>query len=431
MKIEDRIKRFKEDIRNNTDKPNEFNSMAFLFSAFYFLYIGMYKYFLVFFALPFILIFLLSQFFDTGVEIFVGILVTHITAAFIANQKIREYKEKYIKKFEHANSDRPVEYYAISIVRLITCTILSGGLYSIYWGYRNWSIYQRTTNDNVKPRLMALLFNFTAISLFNKIRHTTKNKKSFLPQGIACLIIFILEIIIAQALIRNAVSGGLYAFCAVLLLVLMIAYPFCLIPVQQSINKYSADVLKKQPNTYFSILELGILFIGFLMNLTVWFGNYLIQNNTFNAEQAKKVSDAISFIYRHTEGYSTVCQREGYVLENYPNVFQNIYKQEIAQLNLELKKRGYTFERAKSELISSQTADIIASIYNELEQLRKIWIIYDISEDNDIPVRNLEWIENYDGQMSLKEACEIFDEKGIEILQNSENRNYLKSKALR
>lgn len=430
MKIENRVKQFKADLKSDSNRPNEFNAIAFLFSALYFLYIGMYKYFLVFAALPFILIFILTHFFNTGAEIFVGIFLAHITAAFVANQRVREYKEKYVKLFEHTDTSRPVEYFSMSLIRLVTCTFLSGGLYSIYWGYRNWNIYQKTTRDNINPNLMAFLFNFTSIFLFSKIRQTTKEEKSFLPQGIACMVIFLFEILIVQGFVRNAISGWLYTLCAIVLLTLMLAYPFCLVPVQKSINKYTVEVLNKRPNKYYSPWELFFLLAGIVMNLAIWFGNYFLKNNTFTEAQAKKVSDAISFIYRNTEGYSSVCKKEGYIMKTYPKIFKNLYAREIASLSHELEKRGYTLEEAQEELITTQTEDIKNSIRNELEQLRKIWIMYDISEDNGIPVRNLDWIDDYDEQMSLKEACAIFDEKGISMLQNSGDRDFLKSKAL-
>lgn len=428
MNISDRVKAFKADLQNE-DKSKKFNILAFVFSSFYFLYLGMPWHFILFAILPFIIMLPFTILSALGIGFVVGFIISHIIAGFIAEDSYRKYKENYVKLYEHVNTNLEVEYFAISLPRLIISTIITGGFYTIYWGFKNWNNYQKTTHDDVSPYLRGWFFNWTAISLFAKIRATTKDKKSYTPYGLACLLIFIADMAVSYFISKNLVSGEIGIL---ILFTLMLIYPFSIVPVQIAINKYTTEKQKKSLDRHFYPWEIVFLILGVMINFYNWFGNPFVENKTyFTDEEANKIGTSVGFIYRHTEGYPAVCKHEGYTMTEYPNQFNNLFSQEISSLVSALTAKGYTFEKAKQELVSAQLDTIMKeSIYDELEQLRKIWILNAISEEYNIPVENMEWQEDFDSVLTLRDACEIFDANGIDFLKNGENRYFLKANAL-
>lgn len=369
---------------------------------------------------------------DEGAAFGAAILISHIIAGFFANSIYRKHMEKYIKLYENVDTYKEVEYFAISLPRLVISSLLSGGLYTVYWGYKNWHNYQKTTSDDVNPYLCGWFFNWTAISLFAKIRYSVKSAKSFTIYGVACLLIFLAQIAISQALSKDLIGSDLILDMILLYLILEIIYPFCIVPVQSSVNKYTTEVLKKPLDKKFYPWEIVFLLLGFILNYGFWFGNPFTANEPdFTEEQAEKIGNSVGFIYRHTKGYAMVCEQEGYPLKEYPYRFNSVFSQEINALSTELAKKGYTLEQVENYLINEQLkTNMKQSIYDELNELRKIWIRTFISLQNNTPVEKVEWNEEFDSMMTLKDTCELFDQHGINIVLQGENKDLLKENAL-
>lgn len=430
MKTKDKVKFYKEELQNN--KERRFNIWAFLFSSFYFWYKGMFFHFLVFAVLPTFLALPLNLIIEEmGYAFWAGFLISHMIAGFIADRSYTKYRQNFIKSYEDVDTQKEVEYFAISLPRLIICTLLSGGVYAIYWGFKNWNNYQKTTHDAVNPYLRAWFFDWTAISLFDKINYSTKTFKFHTFFGAACLLIFLIDRILTHLLMKDAIPSE-WAFASVItLLVLMLIYPLCLVPAQISINKHTTQVLNKTLDKRFYPWEIVILLFGIALNFSNWFIDSSTSEDFFTEEQAHNLGASVGFIHRHTKGYAEVCQKEGYVLKQYPADFNNFYAQDINTLALALKEKGYTIEKVEKAMITPQIeSEMKKSIYNELDQLRKLWIMSAIAEEKNIPIEKISWKNEYDARMSLRDACEIFDIGGIELIKNGENQFFLKANAL-
>lgn len=430
MQTKDKIELYKESLANN--KERRFNIWAFLFSSFYFWYLGMFGYFCLFAFLPIILSFPISLLIEEiGLAFWVGFIISHLIAGFIADKSYTKYRENYIKSYENVDTQKEVEYFAISLPRLIISTVLSGGIYAIYWGYKNWNYYQKTTHDAVNPYLRAWFFDWTAISLFDKINYSTKTLKFHTFFGAACLTIFIINTIISQMLIDGYIPDNWTFATSVSLLILMLIYPFCLVPAQIAINRHTTQVLQKTLDKHFYPWEIVILLLGIVLNLYSWFGEWNMPEDSFTEEESQKMGASVGFIYRHTQGYADVCQKQGYVLKQYPEDFNNLYAKEIEALDLALNNKGYSREEVEKAFITPQIdASIKQSVQEELEQLRKLWIMFAIADEKNIPIENMTWKEEYNAKLTLKDACEIFDAGGIELLKESENNNFLKNNSL-
>lgn len=273
METKEKVKKFKADLEK---KPKLFNIWAFIFSSFYFLFTEMFLYFYLFFILTFIIAIPFVHLFDIKTGLLIGFICSHTIAGFVANPCRRKYKQKFIETHEYekkVNYDAQVEYFAISPSRLIICTILTGGLYTIYWGYKNWNNFQKATNDDINPYIQGLFFNFTVMNLFETIEYSTKSKKSYDFYSWACFFIFISEGLIYNDLLKLSDNQDKISIYLLSLFTLMLVYPFCIVPVQMLINKYTKETLKKPLDNHFYFGEIVILALGILLNLYFWYSN--------------------------------------------------------------------------------------------------------------------------------------------------------------
>ena len=430
MQTIDRVNRYKEELKNN--KERRFNIWAFLFSSFYFWYLGMFGHFLVFALLPAILALPLNLVIEEmGWAFWVGFLISHIIAGLIADKNYTKYRKNFITYYEKADPLKEVEYFAISLKRLVICTLLSGGVYAIYWGFKNWDKYQKTTNDAVNPYFRAWFINFTAFGLFSRINYSTKTFKWHNWFGAAVLLIFLADRILTQLLIKDEIPADWTLATAITLLVFMFVYPFCLVPAQISINRHATEVLHKPLEKRFYPWEIVILLLGIALNYSNWFVGETTPEEILTEEQAHKMGASVGFIYRHTKGYADVCQKEGYVFKQYPADFNALYAEDIKALTLAMNEKGYSMEDVENALITPQIEnEMQQSIYAELDQLRKIWILSAIAEEQNQPAENMVWKEEYNAKMTMRDACEIFDIGGIELLKGSEQKSFLKDNAL-
>ena len=149
----------------------------------------------------------------------------------------------------------------------------------------------------------------------------------------------------------------------------------------------------------------------------------------YTSEQQKKLGASVGFIYRHTKGYKEVCQKEGYIMAKYPNDFLQYFSTEINQLKNNLSKHNYTIENVEDMLVESGgfKTTIITSIYTELENLGKLTIISLAAEEQGIPIEDVKWNSEWDNLLTFKDICKAFDENGIEILKEGENKYLLKA----
>lgn len=278
METKEKVKKFKADLEI---KPKLFNIWAFIFSSFYFLFTEMFLYFYLFFILTFIIAIPFVHLFDIETGLLIGFICSHTIAGFVANPCRRKYKQKFIETHEYekkVNYDAQVEYFAISLSRLIICTILTGGLYTIYWGYKNWNNFQKATNIDINPYIQGFFFNFTVMNLFDIIEYSTKSKKSYDYYGMACFIIFISEGLIYNDLLKLSDNQDKIPIYLLSLFTLMLVYPFCIVPVQMLINKYTKETLKKPLDNHFYFGEIVILASGIFLNLYYWCNNLFIKN---------------------------------------------------------------------------------------------------------------------------------------------------------
>lgn len=74
------------------------------------------------------------------------------------------------------------EQYIISVNKFIVLSVLSFGLYELWWIYKSWRFFQQKDKLDIMPAIRAILSIFFLISLFNRIKNfanTTGSKSSY------------------------------------------------------------------------------------------------------------------------------------------------------------------------------------------------------------------------------------------------------------
>lgn len=159
-----------------------------------------------------------------------------------------------------AYSDQEIFLY-IPISRLIFISVISCGLYEVYWIYKNWSYLKQRDNLDIMPFWRGWFGIFFCHSLFNKIHQDRElnrfEKASFQASPLATL--WVIMIITANILsnLGNTV---------ITIITLLLPAFLCFVPVQKFINKVNS---KRNPNTPYTKWTTGHI-VCVILGLLIW-----------------------------------------------------------------------------------------------------------------------------------------------------------------
>lgn len=162
------------------------------------------------------------------------------------------------------------EYFSISVGRLVLFSVLTWGIYPIYWFYRNWYAIKKAQSLNIWPVARGFFAIFFCHDLFKRVLRSAKDNgytTSYSPQWLAAA--YIVMVIVGNLWGRTASLGILDLF--IMAFVLGVT-PLPLIPVQRAINFNNKKIGSSQEaDTKFSGGEVALIVIGILvLLLSVW-----------------------------------------------------------------------------------------------------------------------------------------------------------------
>lgn len=386
-----------------------FNLRAFVFSSFYFWKMKMSGAFVFFVFLPIFLMFFMMFFFNPLVAFGVGFLLAHLIAGVVADSLMEKTLKGYIAVRRDIIDGAQVAYFAISVVRLVVCFILTGGFYAIYWGFKNWSNYQKATKEPLNPYINAWFFVFTAGGLFARMAKTLGECLNYKLYGIVYMLSFLAFVFSVRYLDGGAVSPEGADVLWGIALVGFIFSLMCLVKVQRMVNDYTAAELKQPLYKSFSWGEVLMIILGMINT----FYPYPVGGTPslkLSDVQVKQVASHSVLIYRHTKGYAAVCQKEGYELKKYPNEFEKRFTAEIARFDTKLARYGMSLAELEQEFITDDLKQAVEnSIYDDLESWREEYVRGAIAGEEGIAYDDVPWDESMRGLVSLAQVCEVFD----------------------
>lgn len=173
-----------------------------------------------------------------------------------------------------AQGSSAIEYFAISPKRLALFSILTLGIYEIYWFYKNWQAVKRVENANIYPFWRAIFAVLFCYSLFKKVLESAKSynyQNSYSPGWLATA--YILLLLVGNGLSRvESYDVGFN----LIWLIIAIATFIPLLSAQKAINfnneKIKGDTgLKRE----FSGGEVVLIVVGVIWFLLVLWGSFL------------------------------------------------------------------------------------------------------------------------------------------------------------
>jgi hypothetical protein len=90
-------------------------------------------------------------------------------------------------------SSSPI-FFPVSIKKFVIMSLVTFGLYKLYWFYKNWRIYNERTGSDLWPVVRALFAFIFCYSLFKKVHKEAESnniKVKFLPSVAAISMVFL------------------------------------------------------------------------------------------------------------------------------------------------------------------------------------------------------------------------------------------------
>ena len=183
-----------------------------------------------------------------------------------------DYQSYYSDNSEYS-PDAETIYYSISLPRLLICSILSGGIYDMYWSYRQWRAVKRYQHAHLSPMLRSIANLLFIYPLFRKIYHSAATLRYIprFPAGLAALTYIFINTTVSAENYDSINSGEAFIIPAML-----IASALSLFPAQKAINFNNARIkgsLTFEPVHWYEILR---TLLGMLLMCAYFLGNWFL-----------------------------------------------------------------------------------------------------------------------------------------------------------
>ena len=148
------------------------------------------------------------------------------------------------------------DQYIISLNKFIILSIVSLGLYEIWWTYKAWRFYKQKENADIMPALRAIFSIFFLISLFDKILFSARERNYTISYSSVFLFAGYLGLSILVHFLPDS-----YSLFSVFIFVLFYIPPF---KALNFVKLYSAEITAIEQDSFntrqICLLVVGILF---------------------------------------------------------------------------------------------------------------------------------------------------------------------------
>lgn len=326
-------------------------------------------------------------------------------------------------------TNKKVEYFSISLKRLVFFSFLSAGLYQLYWAYQNWKALKKATKRPITPLFRSwFFFVYWIFPLLNQIGKDCLTNKKGKPLFYICVFLYVL-LTILNIFIAKLLSGN-WDIIYILVLSTTFATVFgsffitslLLLPVQKSINEYRQH--QEKTHTVRHKISIGEI-------ITVLVGFVLIYGNSFYAFQKEKAghltweeNNQVNFIigstYYNTLGYQSFCAVNGYKLTKYPDIFLETIKSDLTELDTKLSKHNISLQSLVDAFEKNTHTAVQEQIRQELGTFKQTLILEGISQEKKIPIQEVVWEDSFENLISFQEVCQILDEDASTFIQDND-----------
>ncbi len=266
----EQLKYYQEILRK--DEPvNTFNPWAFIFNSFYYFWkdLGLLLFAAYAFATPLLFVSMLLVKIPPQAALITAVLVVRTTAGLRADTDIRNHIKKFVAKYKDFKFEKeePVVYFSVSPLRLFLASLLSFGVYDIYWAYKNWDAVRNYKKDtSIYPIFRSWFFGiFFIYPLFSQIKQSCASTK---PVGslfgfcsIGYTILYMINIILTRLsdkTIDEELSMGLF----LIWMAVTVLSALFLLPIQKAVNEHNHKLNPDhRPLNFFYPGELAVIII--------------------------------------------------------------------------------------------------------------------------------------------------------------------------
>lgn len=168
------------------------------------------------------------------------------------------------------------QYYVVAKRKFFLLSILTFGLYFVYWFYRNWRLIKERDSDDSWPPMRGLFYIFFTHSLFTDINEAIKTAgKDFQwsrgSVATATVVVTILTIIISRMSGEGIGSPATDLISSALIIVL----PIIVYPAQKAIN-FCCDDVDGSANSSLGLGNWIWIVVGSLFWLMVLLDHYIV-----------------------------------------------------------------------------------------------------------------------------------------------------------
>ena len=178
-----------------------------------------------------------------------------------AEQDFNPYQAPRTNVADVAGAQEPV-FFPISTLKLALMSIVTFGLYEIYWFYQNWKLVQHDPAQKLNAPIRAVFYPIMAYALFRRIAEAAAREQlGTLQAGALAVAVFVMS-----ALWRLPDPWWLVSFLSFV----------PLLPVQQSVNALNRKLAPQaDPNRRFSAWNIFGLVAGGLFFLLALIGVFV------------------------------------------------------------------------------------------------------------------------------------------------------------
>lgn len=129
-----------------------------------------------------------------------------------------------------------------------------------------------------------------------------------------------------------------------------------------------------------------------------------------------KLGMVSTFVVYNEYGYSDYCAKQGYILQNYPQAFNDKFAVEIKNIQKKLSKQGMSLKKVYDQIKQNHWAQLEPVIAGSLEVIRRNAAVLQAAQEQKIAPEEVKWNSDVSDLVSAKQACEIFDANADGIL---------------
>lgn len=325
--------------------------------------------------------------------------------------------KKSVQK-QDAGSVSEKSFFSVSCLRLYILSVLSLGLYELYWMFKNWQCVKANkvvpADEKIKPVWRGwVFFLIWAVPLLRRLAAYGKGTATMSANMLAIGYVF---------------CRLLTLFCwnqAMVFLIVWLFGPLFLLLFQHQVNQRTE---KRQ-----GVLRGEVLSVvaGMILCAVLPIVSYVSRWSTvldMNEPQQRSFFAASGIIYRYSTAYNHACAEQGQPLDAYLSIFHKTFAEEEGVVGHILQKSGLTFDDFMDVMLSEQDkAEAVETVNQDLETIRRIFILQMLKDNEQSMEEQQEWRDEYNDYLSVRETCELINTQAESVIKFMQVKRLLKT----